>query len=187
MRPSKVFKQPIGISLLGLGLVVADGLAVAPVATADTSAANFARQILAERDQGKISIADYSAEPARDRADRSLTSQQLEDIAAGQPAHLSTRCSYAAQYPPSKSIEPDVRVLQFLADLGQQSPYKINVLFGQCHRAGASSLHHQGKAVDLGCPLNTTTPDSVGRQYGVTRNSETCAADQHVHYSVGGR
>jgi hypothetical protein len=121
--------------------LVAAGLAVAPAASAETSAAPLARQILDERDRGKISIDDYSADPVRDRADRSLASQQLEDIAAGQPAHLSTRCSYAAQYPSNNTVPPDVRVLQFLADLGQQSTYKLNVLFGQCHKAGASSMH----------------------------------------------
>lgn len=186
MRPESGIKQPIGMLLLG-GVLVAAGLAVAPAASAQTSAAALARQILDARDQGKISIVDYSADPARDRADRSLASQQLEDIAAGQPAHLSTRCSYAAQYPPSRTVAPDVRVLQFLAELGQQSTYKLNVLFGQCHKAGAHSMHHQGKAVDLGCPLNTTTPDTVGNKYDVKRNSETCAADQHFHYSAGGR
>jgi hypothetical protein len=182
MRPGKRVKQSTGI-LLGLGLALTGGLATAPTAGADTATAAFARQILALRNQGKITIADYSANPVKDKADRSLASQQLEDIAAGKPAHLSTRCTYASQYPPSKSVAPDARILHFLADLGQQYHYKINVLFGQCH-SGPSSAHHLGKAVDFGCPFNTTTPDGVGKKYGVKHNGENCAVNGHFHYSV---
>src|SRR5262249_37305910 len=134
------------------------------------TSAQLAQQILNLRNSGKITIADYSENPARDSADRSLASQQLEDIAAGKLAHLSTRCSYASQLP--LAISPDPAILQFLADYGQQYHYTINVLFGQCH-SSAASYHHKGKAVDLACGANLTIGDSVGQKYGVKRNFET--------------
>lgn len=150
-----------------------------PPSTSSTSKETLARQILSS----KLGIQDYSASPSRDSSDRSLASQQLTDIANGKPAKLSSRCSYASQLP--SSIQPDVKLLQFLADLGKESGFKISVLFGQCH-SGPGSNHHKGKAVDLGCPVNTTIADRIGAKYGVRRNSESCAADSHYHYSVGG-
>jgi hypothetical protein len=135
------------------------------------------------RDAGKITIQDFSENPTSDRADRSLASQQLEDIASGKQAHLSTRCSYSSQLP--AAISPDPAILQFLVDYGQQSHYTLNVLFGQCH-SSAASYHHKGKAVDLACGANLTIGDNVGKKYDVKRNFETCSANGHWHYSVGG-
>lgn len=143
----------------------------------------LAQQILDEWHSGKITIADYSENKSRDTADRSLASLQLADLAAGKQARLSTRCSYATQLP--AAITPDPAILQFLADYGNQSKYTLNVLFGQCH-SGPSSYHHKGKAVDFACGANLNTGDSVGNKYGVKRNFETCAANGHWHYSVGG-
>jgi hypothetical protein len=171
----------LALSLLG-SVIIAIG--VATPASAATSSAQFAQQILNLAADRKITIADFSENPARDRADRSLASQQLQDIARGKPAHLSTRCSYASKLP--ASIQPDIRTLHFLADLGQNNRYTINVLFGQCH-SSQSSLHHQGKAVDFACGLSTGKADSVGAKYGVKRNPETCAKNHHWHYSVGGK
>ncbi|MFN2495791.1 MAG: hypothetical protein ABR608_07775, partial [Pseudonocardiaceae bacterium] len=80
------------------------------MASADELTAQLAQQVLNLRSEGKISIEDYSADRESDLADRSLASQQLEDMAAGRPAHLSTRCSYASELPPT--VEPDVKILQ---------------------------------------------------------------------------
>lgn len=151
--------------------------------TPSGTAAQFAQQILNLKAGGKIRIADYSEQPSKDSADRSLASQQLQDIAAGKPAHLSTRCFPAGQTP--APVQPDVQELKFLADLGQQSNYILNTLFGQCHTS-STSLHYKGKAADFACGLNTGTSDHVGANYGVKRNFETCSANRHWHYSVGG-
>ena len=182
MRPRNSVRQRLGALFLGLGLALGS-VGLAPAASADEVTAGLAQQILDLRSAGKITIADYSANRESDSADRSLASQQLEDMATGKPANLSTRCSYASELPPS--VEPDVRILRFLTDLGEQEHYKINVLFGQCH-SSSRSAHHKGKAVDFGCPLNTDTADSVGAQHEVKRNRETCARNDHWHYSVGG-
>jgi hypothetical protein len=149
----------------------------------DGSISQLAQKILDLSRQGKIIIQDYSENKTRDSADRSLASQQLADLAAGKQARLSTRCSYASQLP--AAITPDPAILKFMVDMGQQTTYRISVLFGQCH-SGAGSYHHKGKAVDLGCPVDTATGDRIGPTYGVKRNYETCAANGHFHYSVGG-
>ncbi|HSX29692.1 MAG TPA: hypothetical protein VLE73_03985 [Candidatus Saccharimonadales bacterium] len=143
----------------------------------------LAQQILDEWHAGKITIYDYSENKSRDSADRSLASQQLADLAAGKQARLSTRCTYASQLP--SAITPDAAILQFLADYGNQSHYTLNVLFGQCH-SGPGSYHHKGKAVDFACGANLAIGDNVGSKYGVKRNFETCSANGHWHYSVGG-
>jgi hypothetical protein len=138
---------------------------------------SLAQQILDLSASGKISIIDYSSNPSSDRADRSLASQQLTDLAAGKQANLSSRCI-------TGSTNADLKLLSFLVDLAGYTKYSINSLFGQCH--SANSNHYSGKAVDFGCPLNTSQADTVGAKYGVSHNSESCGSDSHWHYSVGG-
>ncbi|GAA3395075.1 hypothetical protein [Cryptosporangium minutisporangium] len=146
------------------------------------SAAELAQQILDLRAAGRIGIYDYSARKEADRADRSLASQQLVDIAAGRRANLSRRCHDGRLV----RIRPDIRILRFLADLGMShGAYTINVLFGQCHSRG--SLHYRGQAVDLRCGLVTTDADASAIMFGIKRNLETCRQHAHWHYSVGGR
>ncbi|QQS20200.1 hypothetical protein IPL85_01975 [Candidatus Saccharibacteria bacterium] len=151
----------------------------APVGTADVAA--LAKQILALRDSGKITIADYSSNKAADSATRSLASQQLEDMAAGKPVGITTRCAY--QMP--ATITPHPSLLKFLVDYGNQYHYKINSLFGQCHSAG--SQHGRGQAVDFGCPANVQLGDSIGQKYNVVRFlGESCGGPgNHWHYSLG--
>lgn len=146
----------------------------------------LAKQILELRNQGKISIADYSEGRGSDSADRSLASQQLADLADGKAANLSSRCTNNGSGA-GRSTGADVNVLKFLVALGNTTNYSLNSLFGQCHSAG--SRHYSGQAVDFGCPFNTSVGDSVGNQYGVSRlASEACGgAGNHYHYSVGGR
>ena len=143
-----------------------------------------AKQLLTMRNTSMIGIADYSESPARDTADRSLASLQLADMADGGYPRLSTRCSYASQLP--STIVPDPNFVRFLVDYGTKGRYTISTLFGQCH-SGPNSLHHKGKAVDLTCGANLTVGDQVGTRYGIWRNYETCAANGHWHYSVGGQ
>ncbi|HVE80892.1 MAG TPA: hypothetical protein VNA68_01995 [Candidatus Dormibacteraeota bacterium] len=150
--------------------------------TVSSSAKDSAKAILDLGKDGKIDIADYSEAKASDSADRSLASQQLEDISNGKPASGTTRCGFAM---PSE-IQPDPKLLQFLEELGQTYHYKLNSLFGQCHSSSTSN-HYKGKAVDFGCPLDTAKADEVGRKYGVSHNNENCTNNGHWHYSVGGR
>lgn len=172
----------IGALVVCLLLAAAPGDAVDRPAFNRYSAAQLAQQILALRAAGRIGIYDYSADKAADRADRSLASQQLADIAAGRRVNLSRRCHGGRLV----RIRPDIRVLRFLADLGMShGAYTINVLFGQCH--SRRSLHYRGQAVDLRCGLVTTDADAAAISFGVKRNLETCRQNAHWHYSVGGR
>ncbi len=150
--------------------------------TVSGDAAELAQKIIDLAHQNKIVIGDYSESPTSDRADRSLASQQLEDIAAGKQASGTTRCSFSV---PSK-ISPNVKLLQFLVDLGGQYKYTINSLFGQCHSAGSN--HYNGTAVDFACPMDIGKASAVGEPYGVSRyTGEDCDNAGHYHYSVGGR
>jgi hypothetical protein len=147
---------------------------------ASGDAAQAAAQILALRDAGKITIADFSSSPAADSATRSLASQQLTDIAAGKPVGITTRCGFTIS-----PITPDPAILNFLVDLGGQVHYSLNSLFGQCH--SSKSKHYDGQAVDFGCPLDIATANAVGTKYGVSHNYENCSVNGHWHYSVGGK
>jgi hypothetical protein len=167
----------------------------APLAPSSTQA--LAQRILDLAGNGTIALSDHSDDTSADTGDRSLPRLQLQDIAAGKPAHLSTHrptdpkqkpayCSYAM---PRNTVQPDIRVLQFLADLGQAHTYTITALFGLCH-SGASSSHHLGQAVDFGCPISDTTlssADTIGKKYGILHNYEQCSNKGHWHYSIGGR
>ena len=143
------------------------------------STAELAQKILDLEKAGKITLYTLRQE---DVATRTTPKLQLTDIAAGKSPAVSVRCKYTAPSP----INPDPKLLAFLADLGTQYPYLITALFGQCHTSAASD-HHSGKAVDFGCPFNTTITDAVGKKYGVSRNGESCAdAQPHYHYRTGG-
>jgi hypothetical protein len=142
-----------------------------------------AKQVLGQQWSGNIAISNYSENVSRDSADRSLASMQLEDIADGGNARLSTRCSYASQLP--SAIAPDPNYLRFLVDYGSRGYYNMSALFGQCH-SGPGSNHHKGKAADFACGSNLTAGDQAGPRYGVARNYETCSGNGHWHYSVGG-
>lgn len=157
------------------------------------SPAALAQQILDLDAAGKITISPIAAGEGveSDKRDHSLPKLQLEDIANGKLAQLSSRCSYASKYH-ANPIEPDPQFLRFLIELGQNTHYKINVLFGQCHPTSAeNSFHHRGQAADFACGLDTGTATAIGRKYGVSQYSgETCIAGKsyaaHWHYSVGG-
>jgi hypothetical protein len=142
-----------------------------------------AKQILGMQNSGRIKISDNSDNKTRDKADRSLASLQLQDIADGGGARLSTRCSYASHLSPA--IAPDPTFMRFLVEYGERGYYNISALFGQCH-SGTKSAHHEGKAVDIVCDTVTGHGDAAGQKYGVKRNFETCAVHKHWHYSVGG-
>lgn len=143
-----------------------------------------AKQVLGFYDSGRVTFSEATDCTSCDNNDRSLARLQLEDIADGNTANLSTRCSYAASLP--RAITPDATFMRFLVDASGASAYRINSLFGQCH-SSAGSAHHKGKAVDLSCTLTNTAPvDNAGSKYGVWRNYERCPDHAHWHYSVGG-
>lgn len=145
---------------------------------------SLAQQILDLAAAGKITITSASAgaDLDSDIASRSTPQLQLEDMAAGKPVGITTRCSFTVPSP----ITPDPKILQFLVDLGKVYHYTITSLFGQCH-SSAGSNHYKGKAVDFGCPFNTSPfADTIGKKYGVSHNFETCGTSNHTHYSVGG-
>lgn len=142
------------------------------------STAELAQKILDLEKAGKITLYTLRSE---DVATRTTPKLQLTDIAAGKSPAVSVRCKYTAPSP----INPDPKLLAFLADLGTQYQYLITSLFGQCHTSAASD-HHSGSAVDFGCPFDTSIPDAVGKKYGVSRNGENCANDKHYHYRTGG-
>lgn len=79
----------------------------------------------------------------------------------------------------------DMNVLKFLYSLSKHTNYKINSIVGQCHSGGSN--HYTGSAVDLGCPLDVKKADRIAKKYGLSRNSETCRANSHYHYSTNGR
>ncbi len=137
---------------------------------------NLAQQLLDLKNQNKIKITDYSSNMASDRKDRSLASLQLEDLAAGKQANLSSRCI-------TGSTNADPKLLSFLVDLAAYNTYTISSLFGQCHSDG--SAHYSGKAVDFGCPFNVSQGDAVANKYGVRRYAaESCGGKgNHYHYS----
>lgn len=176
LNPVGPYARAVASALVMAGLV---GFHGAPAHAEET--AGSAREILTLVAAGRISIRDYSEVASADQADRSLASQQLKDLAAGRPASLSRRC-FRRPHPP---VQADARILRFLAVLGRRNDYTINVLFGQCHTR--TSLHYRGLAVDLRCGLAIGPADAIGARYGVRRNSETCRANGHWHYSVGGR
>jgi hypothetical protein len=142
----------------------------------------LAQRLIDMQRSGQIVIDNYSTNPTSDRNDRSLASLQLEDIARTGQANLSTRCTNKGG---RTTVVPDTRVLQFLVELGQQDRYHINTLFGQCH--STNSTHYAGQSVDFSCVVDLQKADTVGARHGIWHNSETCAADGHWHYSVGGR
>ena len=128
---------------------------------------------------------------SQDKAARATVQLELEDIAAGKLPMSSTYSCDGGFTPPSP-ITPNLNLMRFLADVGQNSGLKgiqVNALFGQCH--SITSSHYKGAAVDFGCNFAATADteiikkmDAIGKKYGVARNWENCANDQHWHYGV---
>jgi hypothetical protein len=139
---------------------------------------SLAQQILDLEKQGKII---FNVLRQVDVGTRTTPELQLVDIAAGKSPAPATRCRYTAPSP----IVPDPKLLQFMVNFGKLYKYQVNSLFAQCH-SGPESQHHEGAAVDFGCPLNIAIGDKVGEPLGVRRNWETCSGDNHWHYSVKG-
>lgn len=151
-------------------------------ATVSGTAQELADQILKLADEGKIQLAVLNS---ADESDRSTPKQNLEDTKNGSPAKTTSGCGGRGAQAPNASAEIDVKLLKFLAELGEGGGVQITTLVGQCHST-PNSQHYKGKAVDFGCPFNTTRADRIARKYGVSRNFENCAAHRHYHYSVGG-
>lgn len=115
----------------------------------------------------------------RDSGDKSRPSDNLRSIAAGELANTSTRGPAGG-----KKTTVNVRLLQFMADIAEQTPLQINAITGQVH--SANSDHYKGLAVDFGCGNNKLLgiANEVGKKYGVSRNNENCSQHAHWHYRV---
>jgi len=86
------------------------------------------------------------------------------------------------------SVDIDINILKFLADLGNQTPIDVNSITGEGSGHTAGSNHYIGKAVDFECPgVNEKIADEVGKKYGVKSNNERCDnGTDHSHYSTDG-
>ncbi len=107
--------------------------------------------------------------------------EDLKHTANGQPAYAQ--------------VNLDVKLLQFMAELGQTTPYVITSITGDgcghsndtCVTAGGSSNHYIGKAVDFGCGFNEAKADEVAKKYGYMANNERCDHGvDHSHFSPDG-
>lgn len=86
------------------------------------------------------------------------------------------------QQPP---VMLDSKLLGFLAKLGEEDEFTITSLVTGAH--SCTSNHYKGTAADFGCDLDVTKANRIGREFGISRNSESCAdAVPHYHYSIGG-
>jgi hypothetical protein len=140
-------------------------------------AQKVAQQIL---DQAKAGKVKFNVLDPTDTTDGSSPEDNIGDTAAGQPAKTSSRC------PPDGTTNLDIKLLQFLYELSQETTYQINELSGGCH--SPDSNHYKGIAVDFGCPFDAAAADKVGKKYNISDGTgETCATKPpHYHYSIGG-
>lgn len=143
----------------------------------------LAKQLLQQANAGKIQLNVLNS---NDRQDGSTPEANLRQIANGEKAKTTTNCAgRSGTAAGNRTTEIDPLLLAFILDMSQQDDIQINALAGQCH--SATSNHYKGKAVDFGCPFSASKANEVGRKYGVsTKTGETCAADDHYHYSIGG-
>ncbi|MBI5357888.1 hypothetical protein HZB74_03520 [Candidatus Saccharibacteria bacterium] len=100
--------------------------------------------------------------------------------------------------PAYENVKLDVNLLKFILDVGKESdkPLQITSITGDgcghsdntCKSAGGSSMHYEGKAVDIGCNgISGSLLDRIGKKYGVKSNYERCDAGiDHYHFSTTG-
>jgi hypothetical protein len=113
------------------------------------------------------------------------TKQVLQTIASGQAAPV-TCTDGSTQGVTSTTVDPNI--LQFILELGNKTKVGVNAITDKCHTTGSN--HYQGKAVDFECkgiPFDVNSADVIAKKYGLSRNSETCDANSHWHYSTNGR
>ena len=86
------------------------------------------------------------------------------------------------QHPP---VMLDKKLLGFLDKLGQEDEFTITSLVTGAH--SCTSNHYKGTAVDFGCDLDVDKANRIGREFGISRNTESCSDPApHYHYSIGG-
>jgi D-alanyl-D-alanine carboxypeptidase len=86
------------------------------------------------------------------------------------------------------SVNLDIKLLQFLAELGQNNQVDVNSITGAGSGHSAGSNHYKGIAIDFGCNgISGDILDRIGAKYGIKSNFERCDANEnHWHYSIGG-
>lgn len=130
------------------------------VATVSGNAQQLAQQIL---DNNKISKTGR------------YVMEDLQNTAAGKPAYGNVNIS--------------LNILQFLADLGENTSYTITSITGAGSGHTSGSNHYSGHAVDLGCPLDEQAADESAKKYGLMAQNERCEntpGNEHMHYSKDG-
>jgi hypothetical protein len=113
------------------------------------------------------------------------TKQVLQALAAGKMAPVTCNDG-STNGITSTDVNP--AILQMILDIGNQTKVGVNAITDKCHTTGSN--HYQGKAVDFECqgvPFDVSLGDTIAKKYGLSKNGETCAANQHWHYSTNGQ
>jgi hypothetical protein len=99
--------------------------------------------------------------------------EDLQHTANGQPAY--------------DDVSLDLKMLQFMAELGQTTPFTITSITGAGSGHSDGSNHYSGKAVDFGCGFDEAKADEVGKKYGYMADNERCDDGiDHSHFSEDG-
>ncbi len=97
----------------------------------------------------------------------------LKHTANGQPAY--------------GDVTLDLKMLQFMADLGKTTPFTITSITGEGSGHTDGSNHYSGKAVDFGCGFDEAKADEIGKKYGYMADNERCDDGiDHSHFSEDG-
>jgi hypothetical protein len=148
--------------------------------TSDTSSISVSSEQLAQQILNNKNI----SYPLDSVSSNGSTKEVLQALANGSKAPVTCKDG-STQGVTSADMSP--QILQFILDLGNQGKVGVNALTDKCHTAG--SMHYQGKAVDFECEgvtFSTASADRLADKYGISRNSETCSANHHWHYSTSG-
>ncbi len=80
-----------------------------------------------------------------------------------------------------------LNMLQFLAELGETTPYSITSLSGEGSGHSDGSNHYSGKAVDFGCGFDEKKADEIAKKYDLMAENERCDDGvNHSHFSKDG-
>lgn len=128
------------------------------------------------------------SEDAKELAKQILKTSNI-DINAGNFCRYCTEDiqNTADGKPAYGSVKIDIKLLQFLLELGKATPININSITGAGSGHSSGSNHYSGKAVDFECGLDETKADAIGKKYGFVANNERCDNGvNHSHYSADG-
>lgn len=154
-----------------------------------TERQKVAEQVLHLSAQGRIRF-NTTEHQSVDLAAGTTPRQNVQQAANGKKSLTTRLCAgrngVAGR---ASSVMINTKILKFMRDLGQETNYLVNSVTGQCHST-SKSQHYRGNAVDIGCPFSpaqVSLANKVGKKYGIRNNTETCSADAHYHFSLGGR